>query len=65
MNGGWRYNYGNQFYVQLVSQYLTDTSPTEFDGETVQVIMDEALKYEGFPYVFGGRRLPPLLIVVA
>lgn len=27
VNGGWRYNYGNQFYVQLVSQYLTDTSP--------------------------------------
>jgi len=54
VNGGWRYNYGNQFYVQLVSQYLTDTSPTEFDDETVQVIMDEALKYEGFPYVFGG-----------
>ena len=54
VNGGWRYNYGNQFYVQLVSQYLTATSPTEFDDETVQVIMDEALKYEGFPYVFGG-----------
>lgn len=51
---GKKYTYGNQFYVQLVSQYLTDTSPTEFDDETVQVIMDEALKYEGFPYVFGG-----------
>ena len=54
MNGGWRYNYGNQFYVQLVSQYLTDTSPTEFDDETVQVIMDEALKYEGFPMSLRG-----------
>lgn len=54
VNGGWRYSYGNQFYVPLVSQYLTTTSPTEFDSETVQVIMDEALKYEGFPYVFGG-----------
>ena len=22
-NGGWRYNYGNMFYVELVNQYLT------------------------------------------
>ncbi|MDO0919939.1 MULTISPECIES: bifunctional lysozyme/C40 family peptidase [unclassified Enterococcus] len=51
INGGWRYAYGNQFYVLLVKQYLT---PAHFDNETVQVIMDEALKYEGFPYVFGG-----------
>ncbi|EGO7742848.1 peptidase P60 [Enterococcus faecalis] len=51
MNGGWRYNYGNQFYVKLVSQYLTTT---HFDDATVQKIMDEALKYQGFPYVFGG-----------
>lgn len=51
INGGWRYNYGNQFYVKLVSQYLT---VTEFDNQTVQEIMDEALKYKGYPYVFGG-----------
>lgn len=51
INGGWRYSYGNQFYVMLVSQYLT---PVHFDDETVQVIMNEALKYEGYPYVFGG-----------
>lgn len=50
-NGGWRYAYGNQFYVLLVSQYLT---PVHFDDETVQAIMNEALKYEGYPYVFGG-----------
>lgn len=50
INGGWRYNYGNQFYVKLVSQYLT---VTEFDNKTIQVIMDEALKYQGYPYVFG------------
>lgn len=50
-NGGWRYTYGNQFYVLLVSQYLT---PVHFDDETVQAIMNEALKYEGYPYVFGG-----------
>lgn len=51
INGGWRYNYGNQFYVKLVSQYLT---VTEFDNKNVQAIMDEALKYQGYPYVFGG-----------
>lgn len=51
INGGWRYGYGNQFYVLLVKQYLT---PAHFDDETVQAIVDEALKYENFPYVFGG-----------
>lgn len=50
-NGGWRYNYGNQFYVELVSQYL---STAQFDDKTVQAIMDEALKYQGWKYVFGG-----------
>ncbi|MBC1645833.1 peptidase P60 [Listeria welshimeri] len=51
INGGKRYNYGNQFYVLLVSQYLL---PTQFDDATVQLIMNEALKYQGYPYVFGG-----------
>ncbi len=50
-NGGWRYLYGNMFYVDLVSQYFI--SP-QFDDELVQMVMNEALKYEGFPYVFGG-----------
>lgn len=50
-NGGWRYNYGNMFYVLVVSKYLT---VAQFDDETVQAIMDEALKYEGWRYVFGG-----------
>ncbi len=51
-NGGWRYSYGNMFYVLLVSQYLT---VAQFDDETVQAIMEEALKYEGWTYVYGGR----------
>lgn len=51
INGGWRYNYGNMFYVQLASQYLVTT---QFDNDTVQAIMDEALKYEGWKYVYGG-----------
>lgn len=50
-NGGWRYNYGNMFYALVVSQYL---NVAQFDDETVQAIMDEALKYEGWRYVFGG-----------
>ena len=52
-NGGWRYNYGNMFYVLLVIQYL-ETASQKFDNQTVQIIMDEALKYQGYPYVFGG-----------
>lgn len=39
------------FYVLLVSQYLT---VAQFDDETVQAIMEEALKYEGWTYVYGG-----------
>lgn len=51
INGGWRYNYGNMFYVLLVNQYLY---VREFDDLTVQTIMDEALLYEGISYVWGG-----------
>lgn len=50
-NGGWRYGYGNMFYVDLVSQYFISS---QFDDEMIQAVMDEALKYEGYPYVFGG-----------
>ncbi len=50
-NGGWRYNYGNMFYVLLVSGYLT---AAQFDDETVQAVMNEALKYQGWRYVYGG-----------
>lgn len=50
-NGGWRYAYGNMFYVLLISQYLI---APQFSDEMVQSIMSEALKYQGYPYVFGG-----------
>ena len=50
-NGGWRYNYGNMFYVRLVAQYLY---AAQFDDATVQAIMNEALKYQGWNYVYGG-----------
>ena len=50
-NGGWRYDYGNMFYVTLVKQYLY---VTEFNDETVNQIFQEALKYQGWKYVWGG-----------
>lgn len=50
-NSGWRYRYGNMFYVSLVAQYLT---VAHVDDQTVQAIMTEALKYQGWRYVFGG-----------
>lgn len=50
-NGGWRYKYGNMFYVELVNQYLTVNAVS---GELAQKVMNEALKYQGWTYVFGG-----------
>ncbi|HIG0358594.1 TPA: lysozyme family protein [Clostridium sporogenes] len=50
-NGGWKYSYGNMFYVLLVSEYITSE---KFDDSTVQAIMNEALKYKGWKYVYGG-----------
>ena len=42
---------GNMFYVELVNQYLT---VAHFDNATAQAIMNEALKYQGWKYVYGG-----------
>lgn len=54
-NGGFRYQFGNMFYVDLLQPYLQEpTEGSSFDDETFQLVMEEALKYEGFPYVFGG-----------
>lgn len=50
-NGGWRYKYGNMFYVKLVAQYL---AVAHFDDATVQAIFNEALNYQGWKYVYGG-----------
>jgi len=50
-NGGWRYKYGNMFYVSLVKQYLAVSGIISEFGEAV---INEALKYQGYPYVFGG-----------
>ncbi len=50
-NGGWRYKYGNMFYVVSSSQYLAVPS---FSDATAQAIFNEALKYQGWKYVYGG-----------
>ena len=50
-NGGWRYKYGNMFYVRLVSQYL---AVPHFSDATTQAIFNETLKYQGWNYVYGG-----------
>jgi hypothetical protein len=50
-NGGWRYAYGNMFYVYLVHQYLAGDP---LDVGTTNVIIQEALKYRGWSYVWGG-----------
>ena len=52
-NGGWRYSYGNQFYVELVNQYL---AVPQISGELAQKVMNEALKYQGWKYVYGGSK---------
>ncbi len=48
-NGGWRYAYGNMFYAQLINQYVYS-----YDDVTVQKIVDEAMKYSGWDYIYGG-----------
>lgn len=54
-DGGWRYAYGNMYYVKLVTQYLSASSGgANFSDKTVKAIMTEALKYQGTAYVFGG-----------
>ena len=50
-NGGWRYGYGNMFYVEVVNQYL---AVPQVSGELAQKVMNEALKYQGWKYVYGG-----------
>lgn len=50
-NGGWRYAYGNMFYVYLVRQYM---AADPMDEGTADTIIREALKYKGYPYVWGG-----------
>lgn len=50
-NGGWRYAYGNMFYVYLVKQYL---AVDPLSGDVATTIIQEALKYKGWSHVYGG-----------
>jgi len=58
-NGGYRYlNGGNFFYSEIVKQYLTfsgGNGQLPEGSELFKSIMNEALKYEGNPYVWGGK----------
>jgi cell wall-associated NlpC family hydrolase len=61
-NGNFRFAYGNMYYVMLVQQYLSpgagggignvDASP--LGPEVYQALMNEVLKYNGWPYSWGG-----------
>ena len=46
INGGWRYNYGNMFYVKLVKQFLTqrgsDALGTDAQNRIVEVVRNSA-----------------------
>lgn len=50
-NGGWRYAYGNMFYVPLVKQYLV---AVDYDSESAKTIIETAKSFIGTPYVWGG-----------
>lgn len=39
------------FYVPIVTRHFLSTG---FSDETVQTVMDEALKFQGWTYVYGG-----------
>jgi len=60
-NGGWRYGYGNMFYVTLVKQYLVENDEgskgnegVAIAKETYEKILEESSKFKGFPYTWGG-----------
>ena len=48
---GWS-AYGDVLYVEHVMRYIT---PVSLGDETFTAMMNEVLKYEGYPYVFGGE----------
>ena len=60
-NGGWRYKYGNMFYVRLVNQYLAVPS---FSDATAQAIFNEALKYQGWKMSLAAAIQTPALTVL-
>lgn len=48
-NGGWRYLYGNMFYVRLIKKYVMI-----FNNEVIKNVFEEAVKYNGDDYEYGG-----------
>ncbi|WP_079707718.1 bifunctional lytic transglycosylase/C40 family peptidase [Paraliobacillus ryukyuensis] len=62
-NNYFRYAYGNMYYVMLIQQYLSpgaggdignvDASP--LGPDIYQGLMNEVLKYNGWPYQWGGE----------
>uniref|UniRef100_UPI003F49A4C4 bifunctional lytic transglycosylase/C40 family peptidase n=1 Tax=Bacillus multifaciens TaxID=3068506 RepID=UPI003F49A4C4 len=60
-NGGYRYiNGGNFFYAEIVKQYLSFQpggagGPVVNGSEAFKTMMNEALRYQGNPYVWGGK----------
>ncbi|MCM3603119.1 bifunctional lysozyme/C40 family peptidase [Robertmurraya korlensis] len=61
-NGNFRYAYGNMYYVMLVQQYLSpgagggigNVDASALGPEVYQALMNEVLKYDGWPYSWGG-----------
>ena len=59
-NGNFRYAYGNMYYVMLVQQYISagtgvgNADASALGTDIYTAMMDEAMKYEGWPYVWGG-----------
>ncbi|MGY3779316.1 bifunctional lytic transglycosylase/C40 family peptidase [Isobaculum melis] len=48
---GWR-GYGDKEYVPHVKRYLGNVN---LGSEFANSVMDEAIKYQGYPYIFGGK----------
>lgn len=48
---GWS-SYGDVLYVDHIMRYI---NPIDWGDDTFKTMMNEVLKYEGYPYVFGGE----------